>query len=89
MIFKLNASISMMSSEILFHVVLHARFVVPSESLLRTWYRSSWLFSIDPRHYIMSTTEELIARLVYLKNDAVQARQRRGSASLKKEESKQ
>ena len=60
--------------------VLHARFVVPSESLLRTWWRSSWLFSVDPRQYIMSTTEELLARLVNLENEAVQARQRQGSA---------
>ena len=57
-----------------------ARFVVPSESSLRTWWRSSWLFSVDPRQYIMSTTEELLARLVNLANEAVQARQRQGSA---------
>ena len=60
--------------------VLHARFVVPSESPLRTWKRSSWLFSVDPRQHSMSTTEELLARLVNLENEAVQARQRQGSA---------
>ena len=60
--------------------VLHARFVVPSESLLRTWWRISWLFSVDPRQYIMMTTDELLARLVNLENKAVQARQRQGSA---------
>ena len=69
-----------LSSLLLSLPVLYARFVVPSESLLRTWQRSSWLFSADPRQYIMSTTEELLARLVNLENKAVQARQRQGSA---------
>ena len=36
--------------------------------------------SVDPRQYIMSTTEELLARLVNLENEAVHARQRQGSA---------
>ena len=38
------------------------------------------MFSVDPRQYTMSTTEELLARLVNLENEAVQARQRQGSA---------
>ena len=50
--------------------VLRARFVVPSEPSLRTRWRSSWLFSIDSRQYIVSTTEELLARFVNLENEA-------------------
>ena len=41
---------------------------------------ASGFFSVDPRQYNMSTTEELLARLVNLKNEAVQVRQRQGSA---------
>ena len=37
-------------------------------------------FSVHSRQYIMSTTEELLARWVNLENEAVQARQRQGSA---------
>ena len=35
---------------------------------------------VDPRQYIMTTTDELLARLVNLENEAVQARQRQSSA---------
>ena len=35
---------------------------------------------IDPRQYTMTTTDELLARLVNLENEAVQARQRQSSA---------
>ena len=39
-----------------------------------------WLFYIDPRQYVMATTEVLLARLIILEIEAVQARQRQGSA---------
>ena len=39
-----------------------------------------WLLYIDPRPYIMTTTDELLARLVNLENEAVQARQRQSTA---------
>ena len=39
-----------------------------------------WLFTGDPRQYVMATVEELLTRLVDLENEAVQARQRQASA---------
>ena len=42
--------------------------------------RSCWFLCADPRQYIMTTTDELLATLVNLENEAVQARQRRSSA---------
>ena len=41
---------------------------------------SFWLFTGDPRQYVMATVEELLTRLVNLENEAVQARQRQASA---------
>ena len=38
------------------------------------------VINVDLRQYVVSTTEELLARLVNLENEAVQARQRQGSA---------
>ena len=38
------------------------------------------LLYIDPRQYIMTTTDELLARLIILENEAVQARQGQNSA---------
>ena len=60
--------------------VLHAQLSVGLEFLLRARYRNDWLFSFDPRQYIMTTTDELLARLVNLESEAVQARQRQNSA---------
>ena len=37
---------------------------------------SFWLFTGDPRQYVLATVEELLTRLVNLENEAVQARQR-------------
>ena len=54
-------------------------FVVPGYTL-RVWLRSCWLLHVDPRQYIMTTTDELLARLVNLESEAVQARQRQSSA---------
>ena len=39
---------------------------------------SFWLFTGDPRQYVMATVEELLTRLVNRENEAVQARQRTG-----------
>ena len=41
---------------------------------------SFWLFTRDPRQYVMATVEALLTRLVNLENEAVQARQRQASA---------
>ena len=37
-------------------------------------------FNTDRRQYVMTSTDELLSRLVILENEAVQARQRQGSA---------
>ena len=60
--------------------VLHAQHFVVLGFTLRAWQRSDWFFFFDPRQYIMTTTDELLARLVSLENQAVQARRRQSSA---------
>ena len=60
--------------------VLHAQLFVVPRFTLRAWWRSCWLFYVDPRQYIMTTTDVLLAKLVNLENEAVQARQRQSTA---------
>ena len=76
-----NIHVLSVSRPVLSFSVLHAQlFVVPGYTL-RAWWRSLWLLYVDSRQYIMTTTDELLARLVNLENEAVQPRQRQPSGT--------